>query len=152
MNIAAKLTLVHDTPIDVVGEKPPLIGEGHYELAYDSRWIGYLYGNHPKLMIVFRVVSIGPAFGKKIYRCYNLKGINKKRGDFSVGRRSDFYFEYVRLFGHEPSTRISMTPFRNSILKASVRTVTTDYKKRLLPEPMKYSVVKELLSIEVGVN
>lgn len=149
---APKLELVSDTPIKVVGEKPPLIEAGKYDFIYDKRWLGYLYGKKPKLMMVFRVVSIGPAFGKKLYRCYNLKSLNKKRGDFSVGRRTDFYYEYVSLFGHKPDDigRISMTPFKDKIIKASVRTVETDYRKRVLPDAMKYSVIKELISVEAG--
>ena len=146
------LELVHDTSIEVIGDKQPLIDPGIYEFAYHTRWLGYLYGGAPKLIIIFRVVTEGSAYGKKLYRCFNLKGLNKKRGDFSVGRRGDFYYEYVRLFGVEPNkNRISMTPFRNVIIKATVRTVNTDYKQRPLPEPMRYSVIKELISVEAGV-
>ena len=146
-----ELKLIHDALIKVIGDKQPLIDSGIYEFAYHSRWLGYLYGGKPKLMMVFRVVTIGPAFGKKLYRCFNLKGLNKKRGDFSVGRRGDFYYEYVKLFGIEPDdSRISMTPFKNVIIKASVRIVDTDYKQRLLPESMRYSVIKELLTVEAG--
>tara|TARA_R110000796_G_scaffold245296_2_gene369452 strand:+ start:129 stop:698 length:570 start_codon:yes stop_codon:yes gene_type:complete len=144
--------IAHNTSIEVVGDKQPLVERSVYEFSYHSTWSGHLYGGAPKLMIVFRIVTLCSDLDKKLCRCYNLKTLNKKRGDFAVGRRSDFYYEYVKLFGVEPKNthRISMTPFKNVIIKASVRTVDTDYKQRPLPEPMRYSIIRELLSVEAG--
>ena len=68
---------------DLVGEitgKPSLIAPGEYQLAYYKHWCGYLFGPAPKLIIVFRVVTFGAAYGVKLLRCYNVKSFNRKRG------------------------------------------------------------------------
>ena len=104
----------------------------------------------PKLVIWFRIVDMGPHFGKAIPRYYNIKrAIGKlgKHGGFQAGRSSDFVREYAAIFPDRITRldRIAMQPFQTALIRAAVRTVTRDRSQRELATTLHYSVIERLI-------
>lgn len=109
-----------------------------------------LYQRAAKVALKFRIVDPGPAFGKELERWYNVKRLIGKPcrdGRFQVGPRSDFLREYLTLFpgAARRFDRMSFAPFRNVAILGRVETVTHNRKQQLLPEAMRYSIIRELL-------
>ena len=152
MNVTAEvvqLVTENDSPID--SERPMLIKPGTYEVVLVRYWKGYLYGKSSKLILVFRIVTEGPHYGQHLYRCYNIKGLTKRKEIIPKGWHSDFVREYSKLFGMPRKLRdIGVRKFKNKLFKCSVRTVTKDFKQRPLPHDMQYSIIGELLEVQVG--
>jgi len=143
------LVTENDLPLDV--ERPVLIKPGTYEVVLVRYWKGYLYGKSSKLILVFRIVTVGPHYGQHLYRCYNIKGLTKRKEIIPKGWHSDFVREYSRLFSMPRKLRdIGVRQFKNRVFSCSVRTVKKDYKQRSLPDDMHYSVIGELLKVQAG--
>ena len=131
----------------------PFVAPGEYQLAYVSHQTYQYFARSLKVVVWFRIVSVGPHFGKVIPRYYNvkkLKGKPGKNGLFIPGRSSDFIREYCRLFPEQLTRldRIPLSAFQSSLIVGKVRTVKSDRKQKELPEPLKYSVIDELLRLE----
>lgn len=138
-----------DSPLD--SERPVLIKPGTYEVALVRYWKGYLYGKSSKLILVFRITNFGPHYGKQLYRCYNIKGLTKRKEIIPKGWHSDFVREYSKLFGAPRKLRdIGIRSFKSRIFTCTVRTVSKDFKQRPLPDDMQYSVIDELLKVQAG--
>lgn len=136
---------------DGADDKPVLMKPGAYDFVLASYWKGRLYGRSPKLALTFRVATQGPHYGKRITCWYNVKDITKRGEITPKGWTSDFVREYCKLFGAPPRLRdIGIRKFKNKVIRATVRTVTTDRKQRLLPECLHYSVIDELLEVVAG--
>lgn len=132
-------------------ERPTLIPEGEYKVILFRYWKGYLYGKSCKLILVFRIVTQGSYFGRLVYRCYNIKGLTKRKEIIPKGWHSDFVREYSKLFGAPRKLReIGVRQYKNKVLICSLRTVHKDFKQRLLPDDIKYSVIDELLKVDAG--
>ena len=136
----------------VHGDRPPLIEPGEYDLMFHKRWMGYLYGKRAaKLILVFRVATIGPAYGEKLFRCYNIKSFDKKRGTFRVGWNSNFVKDYARLFGQPTNLKsIGTNRLKGKIVQGKVRSVVKDFQNHPLPECLHYSVIDQLSNVIVG--
>jgi hypothetical protein len=132
-------------------DPPVLLKLGIYEVTLHKHWKGILYGKSPKLILVFRILDIGPYFGKHIYRCYNIKGLTKRKEIIPKGWHSDFVREYSRLFGVPRKLRnIGVEQYKNKVFSCRPRTVTKDRKQKPLPDALHYSVIDELLEVKVG--
>lgn len=148
---AEVLHLVTDNNSPLDAERPVLIKPGTYEVTLVRYWKGYLYGKSAKLILVFRITTLGPYYGKHIYRCYNIKGLTKRKEIIPKGWHSDFVREYSRLFGTPRKLRdIGIRQFKNKVFSCSVRTVKKDFKQRQLPDDMRYSVIDELVNVQAG--
>ena len=127
---------------------------GVYDLAFlDCETVRLYGGRAQKLVLRFRVVTLGKFFGTILPRYYNvtIKGKAQKYGQFTVGWKSDFIREYVGLFGGAPKRkdRIPMSVFEKVIISGAVRRVTrsgTDH--RVIPKDLQYSVIRELLKVK----
>ncbi len=132
-------------------ERPVRVEPGAYEVVMHHYWKGYLYGKSAKLILVFRITTPGPYYGAHLYRCYNIKGLTKRKEIIPKGWHSTFVREYSALFGAPAKLRdIGIRKYRNKVFLASVRTVTKDARQRPLPKSLQYSVVDELTKIVVG--
>ncbi len=136
----------------IEGKRPPLVEPGEYAFVLCKRWMGHLYGRKAaKLLLIFKVVTEGSACGKRLYKCYNVRSINKRRGTFSVGWNSAFIKDYAHLFGLPRNLKsLGTNRLRNKIIKGKVRTVKSDFQQRPLPECLHYSVISELTEVIVG--
>ena len=111
-----------------------------------------MFGRAPKLVLWFRVLTMGEHFEKRLPRFYNitrLVGRPAKHGRFKVGRSSAFLREYLRLFSTTNRLdRIPMSRFEQHILVGKVRTVRTGGDQKRIPDALHYSVIDELLRVE----
>lgn len=139
--------------VEIVGEQPPLIEPGKYKLAYLRHETVMLYGRAPKLVVWFRVVSLGPYFETVLPRWYNVKclvGKRGKNGRFKIGRKSDFLREYLNCFQDRFAEtgrldRIPVSHFKNTIFEGDVRTVKKSSSGGNIPKLLRYSVISRLI-------
>lgn len=145
----AKASVVPLHEVEIEGDRPVLIAPGEYELAFQWHRTLYLFGRAPKVACYFKVMTMGPHFEMILPRYYNAKTLSskpRKGGAFKVGWHSDFLREYAALFGLPARLdRISTEAFKTAIVRGRVETVTTDSKQRQIPEPLRYSVIVELI-------
>jgi hypothetical protein len=135
----------------IEGLRPHVI-PGVYQLAY----LGYstmLFCKKPKVILRFRVVTMGEYFGVELERFYNVRrliGKPGKNGRFKVGASSDLVLEFCRVSVGRINRldRLPLSTLKNSIILGEVHTVETNRNQKDLPELLKYSVIKELTGIE----
>ena len=129
-------------------DKPILIPDGQYTLAYLEHKTWLFKGKHPKLTVTFAIQDFGEFYLSHINAYYNLlriKGKPSRNGHFIVGWKSDFMLDYSILFGTPVrKDRISMFKLRNIFVKATTRTVIKNRDQREYPEGLRYSVVDRL--------
>lgn len=141
---------------EIEGTRPPLVEAGTYDLVFvDHETILLGGGSVPKLVVWFRIATLGPAYGIKLARYYNvrLEGKPRRHGGFKVGWRSSFVRDYAAATGAIPArkNRISMTALEGREIRGLVRTVTNAWphkrggKAAALPPPLYYSVIDLLL-------
>jgi hypothetical protein len=95
---------------------------------------------------------MGPFYEVDLERWYNVRRLTSKPGKgggFHVGAGSEFLREYLTLFPIPVKRldRMSLKPFRSAIITGRVETVTTNSKQQELPEPLHYSIIRELLEV-----
>lgn len=136
---------------EVIGEGDVWVPEGRYELAFVHWRTGRMF-NRDKLVLEFRVVTPGKAFGLHLRRYYNVEIVKPSGmyGRFRATRSTDFVREHAALFGTARRVdRISMRPFESVVILGRVRTVTKA-RGRGIPEPVRYSIIGELVRVEAG--
>ncbi|NND82509.1 MAG: hypothetical protein HKN50_08790 [Gammaproteobacteria bacterium] len=130
-----------------------LIPPGEYELSYQYHVTWLYMGRIPKVVVAFRIASLGEHFGKPIFAYYNvgkISGKPRKNGQFSVGWRSRFMWDYAMCFGKPiRKDRIPMVRFREHIVIGKLRTVTSNHEQKKYPESLQYSVVDELTGLMI---
>jgi hypothetical protein len=139
---------------ELSGDKPALIPAGEYQLRM-NHWETAIYlGRAQKVVLHFTVCDMGPFFGIKLMRYYNVEriiGKPGKHGRFKVRWNHDLVRDYSALFP-EPRRldRIDLDHFASVIVVGRVETVTTTTRQKPLPASAQYSVVRELLRLEAG--
>ena len=106
--------------ISAFDDLPPLVKPGIYELAFvDYRTANMFMGKAPKIVMTFRIVSMGKFHG--------------------------FMREYMTLFTGRVSRldRIPMSLFENVLIEGRVSTVTRA-QGRDIPKELQYSTISEL--------
>ncbi|TNC82774.1 MAG: hypothetical protein C9356_02580 [Oleiphilus sp.] len=131
------------------GDELPLLPPGEYEVGFDCYETRFLHRGH-KLVLWFKVATMGEHFGKRLPRYYNISrmlGKAGKNGKFRAGRKSDFVREFYSVIPKQIGRldRIPMTALNNVLVRAKVKTVTNGYDQRPIPEPLQYSVIEELV-------
>ena len=111
--------------------------------------------NTPKVFVHFEIVDLGPHHGLKLYRVFRVSeliGKPGRNGRFKLKKRSDLFLELCRLYQNQRvrPDRISLRDLKGLILNVMVRTVTKDYRQKVLPEMLKYSVIGDVRGIEAG--
>jgi len=134
-------------------DAPAQIPAGVYQATYLRHETAFIFKS-PKVFIHFRIEG-GEYHGMKLYRAYRVKelrGKPRKGGGIKLRHSQELYRQFVRMASNhvERPDRISLQRLRGCLIKISVRTVATDSRQRALPAALQYSVVDEMLSIEVG--
>lgn len=135
-------------------EAYPLIPPGEYSVQYRRHETAMVFGT-PKVFVRFQVVEPGKCLGVELFRPFRAKALIGKpgrNGRFKLGRRSELFLELCRVYERRRirPDRVSLRDLSNMILRVSVRTVDKDYRQRPLPEMAQYSVVGEIIDVEVG--
>lgn len=133
-------------------EPQTVVKPGLYRLAFIHQATALVYQRAPKLALRFRIVDTGPYFEQELNRWYNVKrliGKPGKGGNFQIGPHSDFLREYLTLFPDAVNRldRMSFKPFRSVIITGRIETVTRNKQQKPLPEPLHYSIIRELLEV-----
>lgn len=136
-------------------ELRPLVPEGRYKLRFRSHETSLFCKRAPKLTLWFAICDpddpAAPHAGNLLARWYNVReliGKQGKGGRFKAAAQGDLALEYAQLF--RPTgrlDRISLDPFRESIVIGEVGTVTANRDQRDLPESCQYSVIRRLHSV-----
>jgi hypothetical protein len=133
-------------------DAPPLMPPGKYQAAYTHHETA-LFSKSPRVYVHFRIVG-GEHDGARLYRAYRVERLNgraRKNGTFRVRHSSELFRQFVRVTGErERPDRVALSRLKSCVLLVSVRTVTTDYRQRELPEALRYSVVDEIIAVEAG--
>jgi hypothetical protein len=133
----------------------PLLPPKQYEAVFISHATVLYYGNTPKLVLVFRVVSEGKYHGVELRAYYGVKrlvGKIGKNGGFATGLKSKFLREYFTLFPDAPVPkrldRIAMTPYQGKIFVIKTRTITKGADQLKIPAQLQYSVIDRILKVK----
>lgn len=139
-----------DVEIECTINRPPLVPDGNYELAFvrvDQK--KNLWGRM-KLFLHFKILDHGEHFGAVLFMAVNVP----TNGNFSIS--SKFLQQWVIAAGFHPSRRdrLSTRVFRGKVFFGAVRTVTQfvhSSKKMKERDPASfYSVVDHLLEVRAG--
>jgi hypothetical protein len=124
-------------------DSPPILPPGDYLVSF-VRYNQSPFQGVPKLYVYFSVVDQGPNFEKILFKAYN-NYVPPRTG-------SSLYKDMLLLYGKRirKNTRLTLDLFKGRILLVRVRTVKRDFKQRLLPEYMHYSVIDSILSVETS--
>lgn len=137
----------------VAGDLLPHIPAGEYLVALDHYKTQLMFGRQPKLIMGFKIAD-GQYMSIVVPRFYNVRRLKSKagpRGKFEVGRQSDYLYDYARLHGLPGRLdRLPMKPWRESLLKVKVASVTTGRGGRELPEPLQYSKIEKFIEKVAG--
>lgn len=110
--------------------------------------------NSPRVFVHFRVhepTGLSEPFLYRPYRVHSLIGKPRKRGRYRLRHSHLLYRHFVSLTGAATRPdRVSLKSLEGAMIRASVRTVTIDWRQRSLPEALYYSVIDELLAVEAG--
>jgi len=144
----------HDGPVgELDGDRLVQIAPGRYEATFVRHELRSLYGGGAlKLVLWFRVVSPGQAFGVSVPKYYNVKkraGSSERGQSFVVGGKSDFFRDYVRLLDLMPQRKDRMSPdrFRGKVFEVQVRFVERDSKQNRIAKGARYTVIDQIIRI-----
>ena len=135
--------------VSVADDLPPLVKPGTYDLVLvDFKTAIMFAGKAPKLIMAFRIVSLGKYFETELSRYYNVKRIIGKPqlfGRFQCSKKGDFLREYMTLFTGKISRtdRVPMSYYENVIIEGKVDTVKVSRGKGI-PKELQYSVIRGL--------
>jgi hypothetical protein len=120
------------------------VPDGVYEVAFDGHRITTRFGRG-SLELWFRVVEFGPWFETRLCRYYKVHRSGKR--SFRAGPHSVFTREFAAVFGKRPPAGIQAVRWygNDMMVKARVETVLTGHDQKKIPEPARYSVIRELL-------
>ncbi len=137
----------------VEGKRWPLLPDCEYVMRYLYHETVMAFRT-PKVILHMQIVEPGQHHAKRLiqaYRVRELKGKPRKWGRFKLTRHQDLFITLAHLYGKRlRHDRVSLRALGKVLLRATTRTVATDYRQRPLPEVLHYSVVDELVSIEAG--
>ena len=146
-----KLFMLDDLIVE--GNAWPLMPDGEYVMQYLYHETVIAF-RAPKVILHMKIVQSGEHNGKRLIRAYRVKeliGRPRKWGRFKLTRHQDLFITLAHLYDKRlRHDRFSLRALTKVLLRATTRTVTTDYRQRLSPEALRYSVVDELVAIEAG--
>ena len=135
--------------ISVADQLPPLVKPGVYDLAFiDYKTAMMFKGKAPKLIMNFRIVTLGEFFETELVRYYNVKrviGKPQRHGRFKPASKGSFLREYMTLFTGRVDRldRIPMSHFESALIEGVVDTVKRA-QGRDIPGELQYSIITEL--------
>jgi hypothetical protein len=137
----------------VADDIPQLVKPGIYDLVFvDFRTAMMFMGKAPKLIMDFRIVTLGQYFETVLSRYYNVQriiGKPERHGRFKASKKGDFLREYMTLFTGRVNRpdRIPMSCFEGVIIEGKVVTVKRS-RGRDIPAELQYSKISELRRVK----
>ncbi len=128
------------------------VPDGVYVARYVESETVFLF-NSGKVVLRFEIAD-GDLSGVRLIKPYRVKkllGRPRRGGRFTLGRSSELLRDLMRLTGAKVRPdRMSLEVLRRQLWRVRTRTVDTDYKQRPIPDPLRYSVVAEILEAETN--
>ena len=137
---------------EIEDDLQPLVRPGFHDLVLESFQTAKMFkGKANKLILNFKIVSMGKDFEKIVSRYYNVSRIIGKPqvgGRFKVSQKGDFLREYLNLFGYGGSRldRLPMTRFSDCVIRGELETVTFS-RGMEIPKQLQYSKVARLIKV-----
>ena len=129
------------------------VPEGEYVLRFDFHETKRIFKSG-KIYLHFRIMNTGEHFEKPITAYYNCSVMGKpgRGGKFRAGWKSNLMREVVGLTGELPkrTDRLNLNQLKTMLILGEVGTVNKTSQQRDLTEPLRYSVVRELLRVHTG--
>ncbi len=127
-----------------------LIPEGEYEAALVDHETGiYFFGHSPKVVLWWRIVTMGAAFEIVIpgyYAVRRLTGKGRRRGRFQIGLKSRLARDLALMTNnHPPLDHVPLDHLQDHLFRIAVRTVSKDSGQKAIPDGAHYSVVHRVL-------
>ena len=120
-----------------------LVPEGQYQLAFERYAVSTRFGRG-SLELWFRVMNYGRHFQQPVCRYYKVEREGKR--SFRASPHSAYVREFVAIFGKAPPAGTQgVSWYRDTLIEGRVRTVSRNHKQKSIPEPVRYSVVDELI-------
>ena len=126
---------------------PPKIPEGLYKAVFVRAETAVVF-KCPKIFLYFRIVQMGSFYETELYRPYRVYAIAGKGRStkFTLKPRSELLRMLRRISGSPVRRdRASLSVLRGKVLQIQVRTVTKDYRQRVLPDFDQYSVIEDVI-------
>lgn len=141
-----------DVAIDAAGYKPR-VPDAEYSAVVVRHDTAFIFRT-PKVILRFRITTLGPQCGVELFKAYRVAKLRSKPGpggQISLRPGGDLFMDLVRLLQiRQRPDRMSLRDLKGRLWKISTRTVTTDYEQRPLPEWLQYSVVDRITEAETG--
>lgn len=108
----------------------------------------FFFGRSPKVVLTFRILDMGPYFGKLVrgfYAVKRIKGKPRRNGTFEVGPRSRLLRDLSKLIDSRPPTdHVPESIIDAGISEIEVRLVDVVSGEKLT-ESMQYAVVERII-------
>lgn len=133
----------------LIDDCPPAITPGRYEGVYVRHETSLYKGVTPKVYVYFKITSPGPFEGMVLARYYNVRaliGKPRQAGGFWVGKRSDYYREFVLVADRAGRRdRLSPVAFKGKVIAVEVGNVCEDGNGRSITKDAQYSTITRIL-------
>ena len=125
------------------------IPKGRYSACLiDASTKVFYFGRSPKVVLTFRILDMGPYFGKQVRRFYavkRIKGKPRRNGTFEAGPRSRLLRDLSKLIDSRPPTdHVPESIIDAAIFEIEVRLVEAVSGEKLA-ESMQYAVVERII-------
>lgn len=138
--------------VQVDDTNSPRVRDGEYIARFVEHETLFLFSSG-KVVLRFELAECEFA-GVRLLRPYRVKrllGRPGKGGRFMLGRSSELLRDIVRLSeARTRPDRASLAFMRGRLWRVRTRTVENDYRQRPIPEPLRYSVIGEIIGAETG--
>ena len=127
-----------------------LIAEGEYEAALLDYETGiYFFGHSPKVVLWWRIVTMGAAFETVLpayYAVRRLTGKGRRRGRFQIGLKSRLARDLALMTNARPPLdHVPLDDLQGHLFWISVRTTVRDSGQKAIPKGAQYSIVDQVL-------
>lgn len=127
---------------------PARVPEKSYDLVFLKADKKHMFGEGERMFLWFKIITPGDWCGTKLYMTCTVA----KKGKWHPSHK--YWLAWVLAAGRRPARgdRMSTRVFRNKVFRGHVRTVIKTARQTHRTLEQQYSVVDELLSVEVGIN
>ena len=127
-----------------------ILPDGEYETYCYKQELASYIGKNKKLYLHFKVLDLGENIDKEIMKVYNtkLKVTSGGRKSLCLSPSSDLAYDIFTLFPDlNRYDRLSGKIFVGKKFLVSTRVVKSDYKQRVKPKQLQYSVIDKILKV-----
>ena len=130
------------------------IPKGNYSACLiDASTRLFYFGRSPKVVLTFRILDMGPYFGKKVrgfYAVKRIKGKPRRNGTFEAGPRSRLLRDISKLIDSRPPTdHIPTNIIEAAVFDIEIRRVDRA-NGEALSDSMQYAVVDRIIRKSEG--